>query len=600
MLALRVSLKQAEKWKDYILKRDLLDKNFRFIKDDEFIYYPIKEKFAVVTSNDSGLLFTQMDFKKSKTRSDLKHELGSRLTEKELEILQTAHDTVGNIAILEIPKGLEKKEKLIAKMLLKYNPHITTVLKKAASHEGVFRTQKMKYLAGIRTKVALYKENNVTIKLDVEKVYFSVRLSNERKRIAAWVKGGEEILVMFSGCAPYPLVLSKNTEARNITAIEINPAGHRYALENLKINKINNVVLVNGDVHKVIPNILEYVVGLKSALIKNQLVRPLKMLENKARIFEFYLFDNDLFENYKKVERNIKILQKKGYRIFLHMPFRMYEKKKRRASVRYSLGKENIEKEHKMLVLLGELCKKYDVKAIVHTNDFNHMDEELIIKNMKKFEKYYDWFYFETLTAGFAHVDAVIRIGKAAGIKNVAIDLAHLHIMHHDTMKMEHVIEAIKKEFNTYFHIADNKELKHTSEKHTCDIGKGLIDFNEIAPLITMGVIEVESKEYELMNEMLRSYKTLNKYSHLKKFDRIIMPLPKSADEFLHDALLCAKKGTIIHFYDFLEENHFKDAIKKIDAACKKEKLHYKILETVKCGQHAPRVFRICVDFEIL
>jgi len=28
--------------------------------------------------------------------------------------------------------------------------------------------------------------------------------------------------------------------------------------------------------------------------------------------------------------------------------------------------------------------------------------------------------------------------------------------------------------------------------------------------------------------------------------------------------------------------------------------MDYKILDLVKCGQHAPHVFRICVDFEIL
>ena len=601
MLALKVPLKDAQKWKEYLLLNNIIEKDFRFLKDKRFLYYPIKKKFDIVFTKESEISFVEKKFEKSIKVGSLRVNLAKKLTEKEMNVLQTAHDTIGSIAILEVPKGLVKKEKLIANTLLKINPQIKTVLKKAASHKGIYRTQKMKHLAGIKTKETIYKENNVSIKLDVEKVYFSVRLSNERKRIAAQVKAGEEILVMFSGCAPYPLVLSRNTEARSITAIEANPIGHKYALENLRLNRINNIILVNGDVHKVIPNILEYVVGLKSALIQSQLNAPLRALSNKSKIFEFHLFDTDLFENHKKIERYIKAFQKKGFRIFIHMPFRVYEKgKKDKSGVRYSLGKFNIEKEGRMLDILGELCKKYDVKAIIHTNDFENIDEQLMIENMKKFEKYYDWFYFETLPSGFAHVDDVIRIGKAAGIRNVAIDLAHLHIIHHDNMKMEHVIEAIKQDFNTYFHIADNSELKHQSAKHTCEIGKGLIDFNEIAPLITTGVIEIESKEYQMMKESVHSYKQLNKYSHLKKFDRIIMPLPKTAGKFLDEALMVSKKGTVIHFYDFLEEEKFFLAIEKIDKACRKNKMRYKILELVKCGQHAPHVFRVCVDFEIL
>jgi tRNA (guanine37-N1)-methyltransferase len=82
-------------------------------------------------------------------------------------------------------------------------------------------------------------------------------------------------------------------------------------------------------------------------------------------------------------------------------------------------------------------------------------------------------------------------------------------------------------------------------------------------------------------------------------FDRILMPLPKTADDFLDVALSKAHKGTVIHFYDFLNEKEFHLAHEKIDAACKRAKIKYNISQTIKCGQHAPYVFRICVDFEV-
>jgi tRNA (guanine37-N1)-methyltransferase len=83
------------------------------------------------------------------------------------------------------------------------------------------------------------------------------------------------------------------------------------------------------------------------------------------------------------------------------------------------------------------------------------------------------------------------------------------------------------------------------------------------------------------------------------KFDRIIMPLPKTADEFLPEALMVSKPGTIIHLYDFIDEREFpKIVIDKIKKYLPEEKFEF--LEGVKCGQFSPHVFRVCVDFKVL
>jgi len=181
---------------------------------------------------------------------NFKELLKKELTNKEQSMLKTAFDAIGDIAILEIDDELRHKEKFIAQALLKCQKNIKTVLRKDSAHEGEFRTQKLKWLAGQKKKETMHKESNCRLKLNVEKVYFSPRMSNERLRIVEQVKDGENILVMFSGCAPYPCVIGKNTKAASITGIEINPVGHEYGLENVRLNKLNNVELHNGDVKK--------------------------------------------------------------------------------------------------------------------------------------------------------------------------------------------------------------------------------------------------------------------------------------------------------------------------------------------------------------
>jgi len=249
MLSVKVKLKNAEKVKTYLFKNGLFNKDYKFLKIKDSIFFPITSK-GNLEKKFSEIKLIDKKFEKHENKQKLKDFLEKKLTKKELGLVKRSFDVVGDIAIIEVPKELVKKQKSIAQILINQHKNIKVVLKKSSIHEGTFRTQKLQHIAGEKRKETIYKENQVSIKLDVEKVYFSARLSTERKRIAELVKKNEEVLVMFSGCGIYPVVISKNTSAKNITGIEINPIGHKYALKNIELNKINNVTFIQGDVRK--------------------------------------------------------------------------------------------------------------------------------------------------------------------------------------------------------------------------------------------------------------------------------------------------------------------------------------------------------------
>lgn len=249
-----------------------------------------------------------------KKPTTLKEALKNKLTKKELEHLKTSFDIIGDIAIIEIPDKLVKKEKAVAEALLALHKNIHTVCKKAGIHKGVFRTQKLKILAGKKTKETIYRENNVRIKLNVEKVYFSPRLSTERKRIAEQVRKGEDVLVMFSGVAPYPSVISKNTEAKAIYGVEINRTAHNYALENIALNKTNNIKLFLGDVKDIVPKLNKKFDRIVMPLPKgaeNFLSTALSAAK-KGAITHFYDFLHE--DEFRKAEEKIKNACKKAKR----------------------------------------------------------------------------------------------------------------------------------------------------------------------------------------------------------------------------------------------------------------------------------------------
>ncbi len=83
---------------------------------------------------------------------------------------------------------------------------------------------------------------------------------------------------------------------------------------------------------------------------------------------------------------------------------------------------------------------------------------------------------------------------------------------------------------------------------------------------------------------------------HDEKFDRITMPLPESAMDFIELVLSVTKKGGTIHCYTFEQEGEFDRAISTLRRVVEKKNRRLLSYEVIKAGQHAPRVWRICID----
>ena len=167
-----------------------------------------------------------------------------------------SYDIVGDIAIISVPPALVAAERHIAAAIIAGNRRLAVVARRDGSHHGEFRTMPLRVLAGEERTETEVRESGVRLRLDVEQVYYSGRSGQERLRIASLVQPGETVAVLFSGVAPYPLVLARHSAAAAIVGIEKNPLAHRYALENLRLNKrLGNITLHCGDVATVLPRL---------------------------------------------------------------------------------------------------------------------------------------------------------------------------------------------------------------------------------------------------------------------------------------------------------------------------------------------------------
>jgi tRNA (guanine37-N1)-methyltransferase len=168
-------------------------------------------------------------------------------------------DILGNIAIVKFLRGTSvKQKKKEARQVLKVHKSVHTVVEKVEKFKGRLRTQTTKHLLGMKTKEVVYKENGCVFRFNVDTCYFSPRLSQERLEVARMIKKRESVLVMFGGVAPFAIVIAKQGKAKRVVSVELSRACSKYALENVKKNKLEGrVEIVQGDVRKVLPKMKE-------------------------------------------------------------------------------------------------------------------------------------------------------------------------------------------------------------------------------------------------------------------------------------------------------------------------------------------------------
>tara|TARA_Y100000310_G_scaffold153901_1_gene153464 strand:+ start:27789 stop:28808 length:1020 start_codon:yes stop_codon:yes gene_type:complete len=305
MLAAFTNLKNAQKVKNYLAKRNLFYKDYLPLRELDHIYFPISKKTRIPGAK---VVKVKFKFRKKGAKVTIETLLKNKLTPTQLSRIPKSQEVIGKIMILEVPESLYKKEKQIAEAYLELNKNITTVVKKTKMHSGVFRTRKVKILAGKKTKETIHQENGIRMKLHLEKTYFSARSANERLRIAKQVKKGEEVMVMFSGAAPFPLVIAKNSKAKKVYGIELNQEAYGFALESLALNKLEKKIqLYRGDVRTVLPKIKKKFDRIAMPLPKTGedfLYLALRKIKKKGIIHLYsFLKEQDIAKEAKRISK---------------------------------------------------------------------------------------------------------------------------------------------------------------------------------------------------------------------------------------------------------------------------------------------------------
>jgi len=304
---LKVPKKSGEKIRKILINKNALDKSYKILRNGDFLLFPIKKKISIPNTSTVKNVKEKIPLR----ASSLKDALRGKLSDRELKISPRSFDVIGDIAILELPLELNRKEKLIARTLLGTFPSIKVVCKKKTKVDTEYRIPGIEIILGDRTKT-IHKEFGCLYKIDIKEAYFSPRLSNERMRIARQIKNNESVLVMFAGVGPYPISIAKKSKPKKVVAIELNPIAVKYMKENAKLNKVD-IEIIKGDVRTETKKLGKFdrIIMPLPKDAGNFLNVALGAIKNRG-IIHFYDFSHSKEESISKVNEICKSL---GYKI---------------------------------------------------------------------------------------------------------------------------------------------------------------------------------------------------------------------------------------------------------------------------------------------
>ncbi len=250
-LAIVVKKDDAEKVKNLLIKKNLLDSSRKIKRYNDRVEIPIKNEIDFDINTDYKIV-KQNDFllrKKFVPFEEIKEKLRGKIPMEDFEKLPKKWEKLGNVLVIKL-KGIKNKRevaKVYAQVL-----NCKAVLEDVGGIKGIERKPVFKLIYGKDTET-IHIENGIKYKFDVSKIMFSSGNIDERIRMANTASKNEIVVDMFAGIGYFTLPMAVYSKAR-VIACEINPIAYKYLQENILLNNVEKLVSTKlGDCRIVAP-----------------------------------------------------------------------------------------------------------------------------------------------------------------------------------------------------------------------------------------------------------------------------------------------------------------------------------------------------------
>jgi len=168
------------------------------------------------------------------------------LPPKEAKLLPRGWQILGTVILVSIPDALRNHANAIGDALLAMYPRCGTVLWNRGV-AGRFREPICEVIAGTGDTETTHKENGCYFKLDTANIMFSQGNLVERMRMAR-ICEDQVVLDMFTGIGYFSIQIAVHSRPKKVIAIELNPNAYHYLTDNIRINRVEDLVFpVHGD-----------------------------------------------------------------------------------------------------------------------------------------------------------------------------------------------------------------------------------------------------------------------------------------------------------------------------------------------------------------
>lgn len=241
-----VPREEGEEVRKRLIAMEALRSELRIGMKDGLLLFPVSREVSL------GYPTEVHDFPRVTRRPRSYREL-VEIPEELRPLLPRSYDVVGDVAILRLPEELAEYEGSIGSSFLRAYKAIKTV----AVDEGIkgtFRQRRLRIIAGRESTGTIHREHGLVLAVDPAVVYFSPRMAGERWRVAQQVIPGEVVVDTFSGVGPFALRIA-GQGARVVYAVDSNPKAIEFLQENVRRNRVDNVVVIPGDAAEVLPTL---------------------------------------------------------------------------------------------------------------------------------------------------------------------------------------------------------------------------------------------------------------------------------------------------------------------------------------------------------
>ena len=265
--ALMVPKWEAKRTLQKVSEVGLLDRDRKVLAKGEFVEVPVTDALSGYET------IIQKDPLFYRREPDLSLLLKDVLDSEKRDLLPRGWSILGRVIVVKIDSRLDEFESKIGEALLSMYPRCSCVLRDWGV-EGRFREPKREVIARggseniennekaenagctaetVETVETIVKENGVQFKLDAMKVMYSVGNLKEKMRMSR-LGDGEFVVDMFAGIGYFSIPMAVHSKPCRIISIELNPTAYRYLEENVRLNRVEDVVEPRfGDCAKVAP-----------------------------------------------------------------------------------------------------------------------------------------------------------------------------------------------------------------------------------------------------------------------------------------------------------------------------------------------------------